>query len=91
MNYPELLLDPDVRLQYDLCSTSSFPDETSYLLGLLAFVHACDMAYMDENASHTPDTIAAVALALADINRLTGHDDYASGADCPVSADILER
>lgn len=90
MDYPDLLLDPDVKLQYDLCSTSNFPDETSYLLGLLAFVHACDMAYMDENAGHTPDTIAAVALALTDIHQSTGHDDYANGADCPVSASILE-
>lgn len=80
LNSTETLLEnPDIRLLYELCLTTEFADETAYLQHLLALVHACDLAYGDENAQHDRGTVVALAFALTDIHRQTGHYSYCSG------------
>jgi hypothetical protein len=74
-----LLENPDISNFYDLCLSAEFTDDTAYLQALLTLVHACDLAYGDENAGHSPQTIIDVGLALANIHDQTGHYEYCLG------------
>lgn|GEM_PF-2915108 len=74
--YTELLSNPNVQELYNRCLSSEFHDRTTYLQNLLAFVHACDLANMDENANHEWETVKNVSLCLIDIHLSNQYHAY---------------
>lgn len=71
-----ILHTPEVIQLHNLCITTEFTDDTAYNQGLLALLHACDMATSDQK---NDTELRGIAFCLADVHFQTEHYGYCLG------------